>query len=132
MPIDQPLHLRIEVLHADRDSSKAKIVQELQLLSGSVSGMDLDRCFKSIVSPLRGCQNRLQNTFEILSRKECRRTPAQMDAEQRPLSQSRNSFDIQAPLFRQQFDVRSFASMIARNHRIACTKSAKRFTKRQM
>ena len=130
MPINQPLHLRIEVLHSYRDSGEAETVKQFQLFTGGVAGMDLDRRFKAIPIDLSGREYRFENLLQIFFGKERRRAAAQVQAQQRAGAQRRNAIEIEIPFSRKQLDLTFLAAVIAGDHSITSAKRTKRFAKR--
>ena len=49
MAVNDSLHFRIEILHADRNSREAQLAQSRQLLACGMAGMHLNRGFKLLV-----------------------------------------------------------------------------------
>ena len=54
MPIYQPLHFGIEVLHPNRNACEAETVKHFELIAGRMTGVNFDGGFKAIVIDVRG------------------------------------------------------------------------------
>src|SRR6185369_10929449 len=132
MTIHQPLHFRIEILDADRDTCEAEFMKHGELFASRVARMHFDRGFEPIAIDFRLGKNWFEDSFQVFLCEERRRAAAQMNTQQRAFAERRHAFTIKAPFSRQQTDVRIFAAVIARDYCIAGAECAKRFTKWKM